>query len=129
MTTYNGWTMPDWQAESNLLDRQARALLKNSCVTLAGKEFDYLEDLNPADVAYILDSDCTCTRHFAGFEVVETTCERCRLEQYRQDMEADLTDLLELAVKGGVRSGVFPIGLEEEFQGINSREQLAAAYE
>ena len=84
MTIYNGWTMPDWQAESNLLDRQARALLKNSCVTLAGKEFDY--ELHPADVAYILDSHCTCHDHFVGGDYVEVTCERCKLEQYRQDI-------------------------------------------
>lgn len=86
MTTYNGWTMPSWQAESNLLDRQARALLANSCVTLAGKEFDYLQDLNPADVAYILDSECTCTIDFIGGDVVERTCEYCRIkEMYKND--------------------------------------------
>ena len=89
MTTYNGWTMPSWQAESNLLDRQARALLANSCVTLAGKEFDYLEDLNPADVAYILDSHCTCRDHFAGGEYVEITCEKCRLGRYQRGIPFD----------------------------------------
>lgn len=77
-----------------LLDRQARALLKNSCVTLAGKEFDYLEDLHPADVAYILDSHCTCHDHFAGGEYVEITCERCilrrRMNQYQDGIPFDM---------------------------------------
>ncbi len=40
-----------------------------------------------------------------------------------------LTDILELSVKRGKKAGVFKIGLEEEFHGINTKEQLRRAEE
>ncbi len=92
--TYNGWNMSDEQATRNLIDRGARALLASSYVALGDRERvfedEFLADLHPADVAFILDSDCVCRPNFAGTDVVEFTCERCRLEQYRQDVPFDL---------------------------------------
>jgi len=40
-----------------------------------------------------------------------------------------LTDILELAISGGHRAGVYPIGTEDEFLGVNTRDELQRAYE
>ena len=72
-----------------LVYRAARALLEGSYVALGDREYVF-EDMHPAEVAYIIDSDCTCRQHFAGGEVVEIVCERCELEQYRQDVPFDI---------------------------------------
>ena len=84
----------DGVSTDELVYRAARALLENSYVALGDREYvfeaDYLADLHPADVAYILDSDCTCHQHYAGGEYVEVSCERCRLEQHRQSVPFDL---------------------------------------
>ena len=86
--THDGVTIDE------LVYRAARALLKNSYVALGDREYvfdnEYLQDLHPEDVAYILDSECTCHQHYAGGDVVEITCERCELERYQQETPFDL---------------------------------------
>ena len=111
-TLYSGWLMSDDQAYDNFLDRSARALLIRSQVGLKGVAPHYCErcdelitlhnrwlciecdelmhelfdDMNPSEHAFIMDSDCTCTMDFIGGEVVERTCERCRIrEMYQND--------------------------------------------
>ena len=72
------------------VDRAAKALLRNSYVALGDREYvfeaEYLQDLHTADVAYILDSECTCTMDYIGGDVVERTCEYCLIkEKYQND--------------------------------------------
>lgn len=40
-----------------------------------------------------------------------------------------LTDIVSLAIKSGLGVGVYPIGDEDEFLGVNSRRELLVAYE
>lgn len=47
----------------------------------------------------------------------------------RDKGEYYLTDILSAAVKRGVKSGVFRIGSEEEFMGVNTRQELMRAQE
>jgi len=52
-----------------------------------------------------------------------------RIKKNLKKNEYYLTDVVGLAIEGGHRTGVYPIGTEDEFIGVNSREDLLAAHE
>jgi len=52
-----------------------------------------------------------------------------KIKKNAKKKEYYLTDILELAIEGGSRTGVYPIGSEDEFLGVNSRQDLHAAHE
>jgi bifunctional UDP-N-acetylglucosamine pyrophosphorylase/glucosamine-1-phosphate N-acetyltransferase len=52
-----------------------------------------------------------------------------KIKLNRKKGEYYLTDLLEVAVKSGMAAGVFCVGQEEEFLGINTRRDLQKAHE
>jgi len=61
---------------------QAASLMqyKNDIIAADDAEREYINELPPHEVAYILDSDCTCTTYFTGGELHEIICEKCKLE-------------------------------------------------
>ncbi len=75
MPTYDGWT-------EDPKDTQDRHELRLQMVEL-------YNDMHPAEEAYILDSHCTCTRHFVGTGVEEKTCERCALLNHKHSIPFD----------------------------------------
>ncbi len=72
MPTYDGWT----EDAEDTNDRRLRIV-------------ELYNDMHPAEVAYILDSRCTCTRHFVGTGVEEKTCERCALLNHKSGVPFD----------------------------------------
>jgi bifunctional UDP-N-acetylglucosamine pyrophosphorylase/glucosamine-1-phosphate N-acetyltransferase len=52
-----------------------------------------------------------------------------RIKRNAGKKEFYLTDIVGLAIRGGHRAGVYPIGTEDEFVGVNSRDDLCLAHE